>query len=888
MDPKILSIHRRLDNDLTYFSKHTLLIKDKRGMMIPFIFNRAQNYTHFKLEQQRKRFGRVRAYLLKGRQLGMSTYVAARYYQKATRELGKSVFILSHDGKTTGKLFDIVKRYRDNAPGPIQPVLTASNKNQLKFEGINSDYSVGTAGSADVGRGGTVQFFHGCVSGDTLIPMRDGSTKPMFVLTKDDEVLTSSGEWTSVKQIIYTGEKQTYSLKCWNSGEAIHITADHKVLTDKGYRKLSELTTQDFVAMPKIQLTNKISYYEHRRKNKIRSQNGGTKTAEYFKFKLNYNFGYLLGYYLAEGHVKDSLGYLVFVYHKNEKYIRQALRGTFGVETSIQHKHIKNKILTTVYGTFITTAINDICGRVRGKHIPDWFFDTNINFVKGVIQGYFDGDGSKTDSSKITASTIHERIARPMRRLVIAVYGACSINRHKRYRYFCETKDIYLLRMTGNTLRRYQNRPFNKRIEKSYFKDGQVFCRIKSIIPRRIESVWDIEVNHSDHNYQTTTGIVSNSEIAFWEHTDEIQTGVLQSVADIDDTEIILESTANGMSNLFYKGCMEALKGIGDYILVFIPWFWQDEYEREPDLDFTLTKDELAYMVAHLSEYSEERATRKICWMRYKIIDLKTEWKFKQEYPATPQEAFQTSGVSLISAEVIMLARKSTLTDHVAPLVLGIDPARKNDRGVISFRRGREFIKYFVYKPAGVELKDTEAAAIIARVIDQSNPKKAFIDKGYGHGIIDILEDSGYNQIVQGVSFSERAIENDIYLNKRAEMFMSARDWLYEKDVSIPDDDVVQIDFQVIPEYRENARKLKFFDPKDKIIAACGFSYDIFDSFILTFAYPVAQSIEERRFRKKTTYKKRKSPLTTLSRVREKVNNSSSMNISSREIYGGM
>lgn len=539
MDPKLLSIHRRLDDDLPYFSEHTLLIKDKQGQMIPFVFNRAQEYLHFKLEQQRKKFGRVRAYILKGRQQGCSTYVGGRYYQKSTRKLGKSVFILSHEGKTTGKLFDIVKRFRDNAPDPIQPELAASNKNQLKFAGINSDYSVGTAGSADVGRGGTVQYFHG-------------------------------------------------------------------------------------------------------------------------------------------------------------------------------------------------------------------------------------------------------------------------------------------------------------------------------------------------------------SEIAYWEHTDKIQTGVLQSVADLDDTEIILESTANGMSNLFYKGCMDALQGIGDYILVFIPWFWQDEYEREPEIGFALTQEELTYKVMHLKEFSEEQAIRKICWMRYKIIDLKSIWKFKQEYPATPQEAFQTSGTALISSEKIMLARKSTVTDPTAVVIGGGDPARKGDRGVIVLRRGREFYRYIVYKQPDVELKDPEAAAIFAKIIDQTGMKKFFIDVAYGYGIIDILHSNGYNQIVQGVHFSERAIENDIFLNKRAEIMLAVRDWLNAEGVSIPDDDVVQIDIQAIPDYKENSRKLIFIVPKDEIRKNCGFSPDIMDALALTFAYPVAQSIEDRRFRKKTSYKKRNSPLTTLSRVREKVNKVSSDTISMRDIYGGM
>lgn len=70
----------------------------------------------------------------------------------------------------------------------------------------------------------------------------------------------------------------------------------------------------------------------------------------------------------------------------------------------------------------------------------------------------------------------------------------------------------------------------------------------------------------------------------------------MQAVSDEDGTEIIVESTGNGIGNWFYTACMDAIKGKGDFICLFIPWFWMDEYRRYdfPE-DFKLTPEEVAY-----------------------------------------------------------------------------------------------------------------------------------------------------------------------------------------------------------------------------------------------------------------------------------------------------
>jgi len=525
---KQTTYHQRLQNDFKFFSHHALIIKDKTGALVPFIFNKAQTYLHQCLEKQLQETGRVRAVILKGRQEGCSTYVGGRFYHKTTRKPGTSTFILSHESQTTEKLYQIVERFQDNCPDPVKPAVATQNRRQMRFADIESEYSLGTAGNEKVGRGGTIQLFHG-------------------------------------------------------------------------------------------------------------------------------------------------------------------------------------------------------------------------------------------------------------------------------------------------------------------------------------------------------------SEVAFWENTEGLATGVLQSVADMDGTEIILESTANGMGNLFYHMCMDAAKGIGDYILIFIPWFWQREYSREPPKDFILSEEEDELKELYFLTDGQ------IYWRRKKIADLKSESLFKQEYPFNVKEAFQATGERLISALALETAARSTVRHANAALVYGVDAARKHDRIVIARRRGREMLPPIVYDPKKGEVPSDQVemwlAGILASHIDRYRVTKLFMDAGNGYGCIDRLHERGYQKEVEAIHFGSKSIEPDIYLNKRAEMAISFRDWVEEGGVSMPDDDALMLDCAVVPDFIKTSKGLIRLVPKDKIIKDCGFSPDIFDATMLTFAFAV-RSVDTivRNFRKAADGK-RKGGLITTARRRNRTKTQSLGNI---------
>ena len=71
----------------------------------------------------------------------------------------------------------------------------------------------------------------------------------------------------------------------------------------------------------------------------------------------------------------------------------------------------------------------------------------------------------------------------------------------------------------------------------------------------------------------TTPTVAHLSEVAFWGFDDKILAGLFQGIPDAPGTEVILESTANGISGEFYRLWKTAEKGENEYIPIFIPWF---------------------------------------------------------------------------------------------------------------------------------------------------------------------------------------------------------------------------------------------------------------------------------------------------------------------------
>jgi len=137
------------------------------------------------------------------------------------------------------------------------------------------------------------------------------------------------------------------------------------------------------------------------------------------------------------------------------------------------------------------------------------------------------------------------------------------------------------------------------------------------------------------------------SEVAFWDNPESLMLGILQCVPDLPNTEVYIESTANGVGGYFYDLWHKAVRGENDYLPIFLAWFENPEYSTP----FESEKAKKAFMKTLDDEekalYREFKLTPEQLHWRRRCIANKCNGsieQFHQEYPSIPEEAFIASG----------------------------------------------------------------------------------------------------------------------------------------------------------------------------------------------------------------------------------------------------
>jgi hypothetical protein len=333
----------------------------------------------------------------------------------------------------------------------------------------------------------------------------------------------------------------------------------------------------------------------------------------------------------------------------------------------------------------------------------------------------------------------------------------------------------------------------------------------------------------------STIQYLLGSEVAHWPNAAEHAKGVLQAVPSEKGTEIILESTANGIGNYFHEQWQLAESGASDFLPIFVPWFWLPDYRRQIDYDLQPLEDE----VELINLYNLD--AHQLVWRRYKIQELSAaggngQKAFQQEYPMNAVEAFVSSGEdTLIDPSLVMRARKAKCEAY-GPLIIGCDPARfGDDRTSIIRRRGR-----VAYGLKSYLKKDTmEVAGILHKIILDENPDQVCVDVGgLGAGVVDRLNELGHGDIVIAVNAGSSALDQDAYSNKRAEMWGECNKWLRQIPVQIPDEDSLHADLTSV-KYKYDSLSRLVIEPKDQMKKRGLRSPDEAESLIQTFAEPV-------------------------------------------------
>ena len=132
-----------------------LLVRTKEGWTAHLRANAAQQ------EFERRRG--QRNIVLKARQMGLTTWAAARFFLKTITQPGTLTLEVAHTQDAAEEIFRIIYRFVDWLPQELRegPLRTSrANVRQLVFPELDSQYRVVSAGDRNAGRGLTVQNLH--------------------------------------------------------------------------------------------------------------------------------------------------------------------------------------------------------------------------------------------------------------------------------------------------------------------------------------------------------------------------------------------------------------------------------------------------------------------------------------------------------------------------------------------------------------------------------------------------------------------------------------------------------------------------------------------------------------------------------------------------------
>ena len=219
-----------------------------------------------------------------------------------------------------------------------------------------------------------------CVTADTWVMTADGSRQVKDLIGKEFDVIVNSGSYKNVSGgFVYTGNKQVYAVTTVD-GYSVKATADHKILTERGWVEVKNLNEDDYIVL---------------------SDNKALKVGDYDKA------GYAVGNLIGDGTFSDKCAYVAVWDEDGSEPVKSELldalnemnhRSDFGFfKTSNQHRA----------GHKAFTDYVESLGVVRGnKVLTDEIENQSLEFQAGVLRGYFDADGHVEGVSSGSGVTI--------------------------------------------------------------------------------------------------------------------------------------------------------------------------------------------------------------------------------------------------------------------------------------------------------------------------------------------------------------------------------------------------------------------------------------------------------------------------------------------------
>lgn len=544
----------------------------------------------------------------KGRQTGVTTKAALYFIHKVLHVPDTLAVMASVQKEKSDEIKVKLDTAYSRCPWWLVPRRTPKNSFSNRSR-ISIESGMQPKGIA---QGKTPTAVHICLSLETLIHIQDGTIKPISEIVPGDKVFTSRNRQMKVNACVRSQRQNEVAceLSLWGNYSPLIVTRDHKIFTPEGFVEAENIESKDFVVMPLRRISKTI-----KRTELVHIKRGSKKTQKLSDshvkevIKLNKDWGWLCGLYLAEGSLrqrKNDTGFVstTFSVHQYEiASVQLKLSQALGMFQHIGiQKSKRSKSANMEIGSIgIANWFAENFGRgAENKTIPDWVFDAGHDFINGLICGYLEGDGhisKRTD--QVTCTSISMSLIIQLRDLLAAMgYGWSCIYFQPSGRYYGrDCKDRWTLSINGDYGRKLRSCMQWETVGKKkgalpsghpnyssapkhwkYSPDGKsVWIQVYENRPVLCESFYDLEVDAPEHDFCTIHCCVKNSEIGLIpDPKNVIEEGLLPAVHPSRNLFMIFEGTGSGNVGWFPDFWRDSKRnyplGLARMRPVFIPW----------------------------------------------------------------------------------------------------------------------------------------------------------------------------------------------------------------------------------------------------------------------------------------------------------------------------
>lgn len=274
-----------------------------------------------------------------------------------------------------------------------------------------------------------------CFPAGTLVRTASSQFVPIEDMKVLTDVISAEGNVCTVTSVMakkFSGE--LVNIKSYGHGH-LKCTPEHPILTKRGYVPASELTKNDMIAFTKgpiggSRIAIRPSDYvdvpvvaKNDRSWTTASVRGRgslnmNSKAVPDEILLDYDFGRLVGLFLSEGNTTRTQIVWTFCTDEEHTLVAETARildKKFGLGTAIVKHRTAKAMKVVMCGTVWANLFTKLCATGAGrKELHPDLSSANIEFLKGVFDGWIDGDGYTHKRGYTIGTTISKKLAMQM------------------------------------------------------------------------------------------------------------------------------------------------------------------------------------------------------------------------------------------------------------------------------------------------------------------------------------------------------------------------------------------------------------------------------------------------------------------------------------------